>query len=64
MGTLVFWLGVGPLLALVLLAARVVDRRDRRRGHYLHRSSWTACSRPDTSGTERTATVTDVWPMT
>jgi hypothetical protein len=38
MGTLVFWLGVGLLLALVLLAARVIDRRDRRRGHYLRSS--------------------------
>jgi hypothetical protein len=32
MGALVFWLGVGLLLALVLLAARAIDRRDRRRG--------------------------------
>jgi hypothetical protein len=31
----VFWLGVGLLLALVLLAARAMDRRDRRRGRYL-----------------------------
>jgi hypothetical protein len=35
MGALVFWLGVGVLVALVLLAARAVDRRDRRRGHFL-----------------------------
>jgi hypothetical protein len=35
MGALVFWLGVGLLVALVLLAARAVDRRDRRRGHDL-----------------------------
>jgi hypothetical protein len=35
MGALVFWLGVGLLVALVLLAARAVDRRDRRRGHFL-----------------------------
>ena len=38
MGALVFWLGVGLLLALVLLAARVIDRRDRRRGHSLRSS--------------------------
>ena len=38
MGALVFWLGVGLLVALVLLAARVVDRRDRRRGHSLRSS--------------------------
>ena len=38
MGALVFWLGVGILLALVLLAARTVDRRDRRRGHSLRHS--------------------------
>jgi hypothetical protein len=35
MGALIFWLGVGLLLVLVLLVARVVDRRDRRRGHSL-----------------------------
>jgi hypothetical protein len=35
MAVLVFWLGVGLLVALVLLAARAVDRRDRRRGHSL-----------------------------
>jgi hypothetical protein len=33
MGALVFWLGVGLLVALVLVAARAIDRRDRRRGH-------------------------------
>jgi hypothetical protein len=38
MGALVFWRGVGLLVALVLLAARVVDRRDRRRGHDLRSS--------------------------
>jgi hypothetical protein len=38
MGTLGFWLGVGLLVALVLLAARAIDRRDRRRGHYLRSS--------------------------
>jgi hypothetical protein len=38
MGALVFWLAVGLLVALVLLAARAVDRRDRRRGHYLRSS--------------------------
>jgi hypothetical protein len=38
MGALVFWLGVGLLVALVLLAARAIDRRDRRRGHYLRSS--------------------------
>jgi hypothetical protein len=38
MGALVFWLGVGLLVALVLVVARVVDRRDRRRGHSLRSS--------------------------
>jgi hypothetical protein len=38
MGTLIFWLSVGLLLALVLLAARAIDRRDRRRGHFLRSS--------------------------
>jgi hypothetical protein len=38
MGALVFWLGVGLLVVLVLLAARAIDRRDRRRGHYLRSS--------------------------
>ena len=38
MGALIFWLGVGLLVALVLLAARAVDRRDRRRGHHLRSS--------------------------
>ena len=38
MGALAFWLGIGLLLALVLLAARAIDRRDRRRGHYLRSS--------------------------
>jgi hypothetical protein len=38
MGALVFWLGAGLLLALVLVVARVVDRRDRRRGHSLRSS--------------------------
>ena len=38
MGALIFWLSVGLLLALVLLAARTIDRRDRRRGHYLRSS--------------------------
>ena len=38
MGALVFWVGAGLLVALVLLAARSVDRRDRRRGHYLRSS--------------------------
>jgi hypothetical protein len=38
MGAMVFWLGVGLLVALVLVVARAVDRRDRRRGHYLRSS--------------------------
>jgi hypothetical protein len=38
MGALIFWLGVGLLLALVLVAARAIDRRDRGRGHYLRSS--------------------------
>ena len=35
MGAVLFWLGVGVALALVLLAARAADRRGRRRGHHL-----------------------------
>jgi hypothetical protein len=38
MGALVFWLGVGLVVVLVLLVARAVDRRDRRRGHDLRSS--------------------------
>ena len=38
MGALIFWLIVGLLVALVLLAARAIDRRDRRRGHSLRSS--------------------------
>jgi hypothetical protein len=38
MGALIFWLGVGLLVVLVLLVARAVDRRDRRRGHDLRSS--------------------------
>jgi hypothetical protein len=35
MGTLIFWLGIGLVIALVLLAARATDRRARRRGHHV-----------------------------
>jgi hypothetical protein len=38
MGTLMFWLSVGLLVALVLVAARAIDRRDRGRGHSLRSS--------------------------
>src|SRR4029453_5136900 len=35
MGAVLFWLGIGLVIALVLLAARTTDRRARQRGHYL-----------------------------
>jgi membrane protein implicated in regulation of membrane protease activity len=35
MGAVLFWVGVGLVLALVLVAARASDRRARRRGHHL-----------------------------
>jgi hypothetical protein len=35
MGALLFWLGIGLVIALVLLAARATDRRARRRGHHV-----------------------------
>ncbi len=35
MGAVWFWLGVGLVIALVLLAARATDRRARRGGHHL-----------------------------
>jgi hypothetical protein len=35
MGAVLFWLGIGLVLALVLLAARATDGRARQRGHYL-----------------------------
>jgi hypothetical protein len=38
MGVVVFWVSIGLVLALVLVAARAVDRRDRRRGHSLRSS--------------------------
>ena len=33
-----FWLGIGLAIALALVAAWAVDRRDRRRGHQLRSS--------------------------
>jgi membrane protein implicated in regulation of membrane protease activity len=35
MGAVLFWLGIGLVIALVLLAARATDRRARRRGHHI-----------------------------
>jgi hypothetical protein len=35
MGAVLFWLGIGLVIALVLLAARATDRRARHRGHLL-----------------------------
>jgi hypothetical protein len=35
MGAVLFWLGIGLVIALVLLAVRAFDRRARRRGHHL-----------------------------
>ena len=35
MGAVLFWLGIGLVLALVLLAARATDRRARGRGHHI-----------------------------
>jgi hypothetical protein len=46
MGVVLFWLGIGLVIALVLLAVRAFDRRARRRGHHLRsggdifRDSW------------------------
>jgi hypothetical protein len=39
MGAVLFWLGVGLVISLVLLAARAVDRRARRRGHHVRHGS-------------------------
>ena len=38
MGAGLFWLGIGLVIALVLLAARATDRRARQRGHHLRSS--------------------------
>jgi len=35
MGAVLFWLSIGLVITLVLLAARATDRRARRRGHHL-----------------------------
>ena len=35
MGAVLFWLGIGLVVALVLLAARATDHRARQRGHHL-----------------------------
>ena len=39
MGAVLFWLGVGLVITLVLLAAWAVDRRARRRGHHVRHGS-------------------------
>jgi hypothetical protein len=39
MGAMLFWLGVGLVITLVLLAAWAVDRRARRRGHHVRHGS-------------------------
>ena len=38
MGAVLFWLGIGLIIALVLLAARATDHRARQRGHHLRSS--------------------------
>jgi hypothetical protein len=38
MGAVLFWLGIGLVIARVLLAARATDRRARRRGHHIRSS--------------------------
>jgi hypothetical protein len=38
MGAVLFWLSIGLVIALVLLAARATDHRARQRGHYLRSS--------------------------
>jgi hypothetical protein len=35
MGAILFWLGIGLVIALVLLTARATDRRARHRGHHI-----------------------------
>ena len=35
MGAIVFWLGIALGIALLLMAAWILDRRSRRRGHRL-----------------------------
>jgi hypothetical protein len=35
MGAVLFWVGIGLVIALVLPAARATDRRARGRGHHL-----------------------------
>ena len=39
MGAVLFWLGVGLVITLVLLAAWAVDRRARRMGHHVRHGS-------------------------
>jgi hypothetical protein len=39
MGPVLFWLGVGLAITLVLLAARAVDRRARGMGHHVRHGS-------------------------
>jgi hypothetical protein len=39
MGAVLFWLGVGLVITLVLLAAWAVDRRACRRGHHVRHGS-------------------------
>jgi hypothetical protein len=39
MGAMLFWLGVGLVITLVLLAALAVDRRARRMGHHVRHGS-------------------------
>jgi hypothetical protein len=39
MGAVLFWLGVGLVISLVLLAAWGVDRRARRMGHHVRHGS-------------------------
>jgi hypothetical protein len=39
MGAVLFWLGVGLVITLALLAAWAVDRRARRMGHHVRHGS-------------------------
>jgi hypothetical protein len=56
MGAVLFWLGIGLVIALVLLTARAADRRARRRGHHVRhggdilRDTWESGRDTEASG--------------
>ena len=56
MGAVLFWLGIGLVIALVLLTARAADRRARRRGHHVRhggdilRDTWESGRDAEASG--------------